>query len=175
MMLAKAMTRPNRATRPLARVALAALFAITALALGAQSAAAQDTGPAACTFLEIKADSGSGGVDSKLSALKSKLEKPPFSAWKHFELVAKHSRKLAHMKAEEVALKAGGKLTALFRQLSKSAGKKDRLSLSLTLDDKRGKRALDSRVHVDAGDYFVIVVGQSDSEGHLLAFTCSAK
>ncbi|ACY17418.1 hypothetical protein Hoch_4929 [Haliangium ochraceum DSM 14365] len=161
---------PRRAVLAGLMLALAAL-----LCTAATPAHAQDARQAQCTFLEIKASSGEGGIDGALSALAGKLKRPPFSSWKSFSLEAKHSQKLALMKAVDVSLKMGGKLGALFRQHNQAPGKKGRLSLSLTLDDKNGKRALDTKVHVDEGDYFVIVVGQSGGEGQLVAFSCNVK
>jgi hypothetical protein len=152
----------------------AALVSVVLLGSGAE-ARAQDAKQASCTFLEIQASSGAGGIDGALKPLAGKLEKPPFSTWKSFSLVARHPQTLPLMKAVDVPLKMGGKLSALFRQHSQSAGKKDRVSLSLALDDKSGKRALDTKVHVDEGDYFVIVTSQSADGGQLLAFSCTAE
>lgn len=162
-------------TRALARALLGAALLGLVLAGWRGEARAQDASQAACEFMEIKASSGGEGVDPALKGLASKLKKPPFSSWKRFELAARHSRTLKLMKAEDVPLKMGGKLGALFRQHSKTSGKKDRLSLSLTLDDKSGKRALDTKVHVDSGDYFLIVVDQSAGSGHILAFSCTVR
>ena len=152
----------------------AAVLSVVLLGFGAE-ARAQDAKQASCTFLEIQASSGGGGIDASLKPLAGKLEKPPFSGWKSFSLVARHPQTLLLMKAVDVPLKMGGKLSALFRQHSQSAGKKDRVSLSLALDDKSGKRALDTKVHVDEGDYFVIVISQSADGGQLLAFSCTAE
>lgn len=152
----------------------AAMLSVVLLGWHAE-AGAQEAKQASCTFLEIQASSGGGGIDGALRPLAGKLEKPPFSAWKSFSLVARHPQILALMKAVDVPLKMGGKLSALFRQHSQSAGKKARVSLSLALDDKSGKRALDTKVHVDEGDYFVIVISQSADGGQLLAFSCTAK
>lgn len=152
----------------------AAVLAVGLLGAHAE-AGAQEAKQAACTFLEIQASAGGGGIDAALKPLAGKLEKPPFSAWKSFSLLARHPQTLALMKAVDVPLKIGGKLSALFRQHSQSPGKKDRLSLSLALDDKSGKRALDTKVHVDEGDYFVIVISQSADGGQLLAFSCTAQ
>ncbi|WP_428262824.1 hypothetical protein [Haliangium sp.] len=149
--------------------------ALIVLVAGMGTAQAQDASQASCSFLEITATSGEGGIDPALAPLATKLGKPPFSAWKSFKLVARHDQTLTRMKVQDIKLSAGGKLGVLFRQHTRAQGKKDRLSLSLTLDDKGGKRALDTKVHVDAGDYFVIVIGQSADKGHLLAFTCTAK
>jgi hypothetical protein len=155
--------------------ALLGAAVLAAVLLGGQvEAGAQEAKQAACTFLEIKASATGAGIDPALKPLAAKLEKPPFSAWKKFSLEARHPQTLVLMKAVDMPLKMGGKLSALFRQHTQAKGKKDRLSLSLTLDDRSGKRALDTKMHVDEGDYFVIVIGQSADGGQLLAFSCTA-
>lgn len=172
-----AMTRAMHSMSPrLYRpVAAAAMLAAVLVLGGSAPAEAQEAKQAACTFLEIKASASGGGIDAALKPLASKLERPPFSAWKSFSLVASHPKTLALMRAEDVPLKTGGKLGALFRQHTRAEGKKGRVSLSLALDDKSGKRALDTKVHVDEGDYFVIVLGQGAEGGQLLAFSCTAQ
>jgi hypothetical protein len=162
-------------SRRLYRPFVAAAMLVAVVAGAGAPAEAQEAKQAACTFLEIKASAGGGGIDGALKPLASKLERPPFSAWKSFSLVASHPKTLALMRAEDVPLKLGGKLNALFRQHTRSQGKKGRVSLSLALDDKSGKRALDTKVHVDEGDYFVIVLGQGAEGGQLLAFSCTAQ
>jgi hypothetical protein len=157
------------------RAIVAAAMLAAVIAGRSAPAEAQEAKQAACTFLEIKASATGSGIDAALKPLANKLEKPPFSSWKSFSLAASHPKTLAHMRAEDVPLKLGGKLNALFRQHTQSAGKKGRVSLSLALDDKSGKRALDTKVHVDEGDYFVIVLGQSADGGQLLAFSCSVR
>jgi hypothetical protein len=157
-------------------VAAAMLAAVIVVVVwGSAPAEAQEAKRAACTFLEIKASAAGSGIDAALKPLAKKLEKPPFSGWNSFSLAASHPKTLAHMRAEDVPLKLGGKLNALFRQHTQPEGKKRRVSLSLALDDKSGKRALDTKVHVDEGDYFVIVLGQSADGGQLLAFSCSVQ
>lgn len=153
------------------------LILALAVLMGAHSSAwAQGASEASCSFIEIKATNEAGGIDPKLAKLEGKLKKPPFSAWKTFSLLAQHSRRLSKMKVESIALELGGKLSAQLREHSKAAGKKDRVSLSLRLDDKQGKRALDSTVNVDAGDYVVIGYPLPDgSSGHLLAMTCKVE
>ena len=152
------------------------MLLVLAVLVGTHSPAqAQKAGAAACSFIEIKATNDAGGIDPKLSKLEGKLKKPPFSAWKTFSSLAQHTRRLNAMKVETIALELGGKLSVQLREHSKVAGKKDRVSLSLTLDDKRGKRALDSTVSVDAGDYVVIGYPLPDGNGHLLAMTCKVE
>lgn len=152
---------------------------LSGAALALTLAAAQTTAHAEaaqidCAFLEIEASNTGEGIDKELQPLTKKLTRPPLSAWKRFKLVAKQDKKLAHMKEQELGLKAGGKLAALYREHSKPEGKKNRFSLSLTLDDKAGKRTLDTKIVVDAGDYFVIALSPSRDKSDLLAVTCKA-
>ena len=146
----------------------AIVFAV-ALAGFTATASAQDPS-AACSFIEIKASNDGTGIDDKLKPLAKKLERPPFSSWKSFQVVATHSKNLTHMKAEEVALTLGGKLAAILR--SRSAGAKARMEVGLTIDNKKGKRALSSKVTVAGGQYFIIAFETTADSGNLLAFTC---
>ncbi len=55
-------------------------------------------------------------------------------------------------------------------------GKKDRLSVSLTLDNKKGKRTLDTKIVLDIGDYFVLALSSpKEDRVDLAAFTCKIK
>ena len=94
---------------------LAALFAWFALGAFGGEAMAEE---ANCTVFEIKATSGEGGIDAELKPITSKLKKPPFSAWKTFKVVKKHSAKAALMKAVSLGLADGGKLGLLYKERS---------------------------------------------------------
>jgi hypothetical protein len=144
----------------------------------ARPAAAQKAAPpaaakddATCEILEIKASNEADEIDPALKPLARKLKKPPFSAWKRFSLLKKHQRVAAKMKAVDVDLVPGGKLSLLYRELS--AGKKPRLRLQFTLDDKTGKRLFNGTVNLDAGDYSLIG-GEplEDDATYILGVTC---
>lgn len=151
--------------------ALAAATALAAAMLAAQPTARADAAEIACSFLEIRASNDSSGIDPKLKPLSKKLTRPPLSSWKSFKLVKQHDRKLASMKAEDIALEVGGKLNVLYRH-TQGSGKTARFSLDLTLDAKNGKRTLDTKVTMDAGDYFAIAYSPTADSGDLLALTC---
>lgn len=170
MMSPSSPRKAGRASRP-ARVAVLGA-ALAMMLLGAQSRAHAEAGELACSFLEIKATNDDSGIDPKLKPLAKKLTRPPLSSWKSFKLVARHDKKLARMKAQDIGLKRGGKLSALYRQHSKPEGKRDRFTLELALDNKSGKRTLDTKIVVDEGDYFVIAHSPKKDSGELLALTC---
>lgn len=143
------------------------------LHLGASEAHA-DAGSAQCTLFEIEAtNDGAPAIDKQLQPLKKKLEKPPFSSWKTFKVLGKHDKALTRMKPTELKLAVGGKLTALYRDFIEAKGKKDRLRMTVTMDDKKGKRALDTTFTVDAGDY-ILIGGQTLPSGatYILAISC---
>jgi hypothetical protein len=65
----------------------------------------------------------------------------------------------------------------LYREHTDGKGKdgktKRRLALTVTMDDKDGKRVVDIKVNVDSEDY--VVVGRSidnGKNGHVLALSC---
>ena len=75
------------------------------------------------------------------------------------------------MKAVDLALVPGGKLSLLFRE--KTAGPRPRLRLSFTLDDKSGKRLFNGTVNLDVGDYSLI--GGESLEGdatYIIGVSC---
>lgn len=152
---------------------LLAIAVVAGVALAAGPARAEGE-TAQCRFIEIRADNSKGGIDGELKPLERKLRKPPFSSWNTFKVLAKHDRALSLMKAENIAL-SEGKAQVLFRERNKTAGKKDRVSLAISVDGKDGKRALDTKVNVDSGDFIVIGRSLPDESGHLLAISCRVK
>jgi hypothetical protein len=131
---------------------------------------AQTEEAASCSFLEIQASNDGKGIDPKLSPLKKKLEKPPFSAWAKFELQKRHDKTLTLMKSEELRVANEARLEAMYREYTK--GKKERFKLRLTLRRKDGKKAMSTDATVDAGDYLVISMPPKDGKSYLLAITC---
>jgi hypothetical protein len=156
---------------PARAVATAGAFAF-AMLIGIGSASAETTS-ATCDFLEIKATStDSPSMDKSLPAqVQKKLKRGPFKAHNNFQLWGKQSIKLAKRKAQRLKLKAG-ELEAMFRSHSKPEGKKDRVNLSLDIDDKNGSRVLETKVNVDAGDFILVGRTISDDVDHIIAVTC---
>jgi hypothetical protein len=148
---------------------------VAALTMTSAEARAQSE-TADCTFIEIKASNTGGGVDKRLEPLQRKLERPPFSSWDTFEMLGRHARTVTRMRAEEVKLRIGGRLTALYRDRVQAKGRRDRLRMTVTMDDKDGKRALDTTFGIDSGKY-LLIGGQALPDGatYVLAISCTVK
>jgi hypothetical protein len=63
----------------------------------------------------------------------------------------------------------------LLREIQRSEGHKVRMGMSLTMDDKAGKRVLETKFSVDAGDYMVFGTNLPNDEGHIFAIACQAQ
>lgn len=150
---------------------LGGVFIVFALALFSNEAWAEDI--AKCSIMEIRASSDGAGIDGALKELEGKLTKPPFSAWKSFKLEKQHQKSAALMKATLVKLHTGGTLTILYRERNDVKGKKPRLRLGLSLDDKAGKRKADMTIRVDSGE-FTLMGRDADKDGSsvILAVRC---
>ncbi len=141
-------------------------------ALTARSAPASADESIDCSFLEIRASSTEGGkLAPELKPLEKKLKRPPFSSWNTFDLLSNSQKSLPALKAQTMKL-TDGQATVLFREANEGK-KKRRLALTVTMDDKDGKRVVDIKVNVDSDDY--VVVGRSidgGKNGHVLALSC---
>jgi hypothetical protein len=162
-------------TRWPARTMIVLGVVAAALAMTRAEARAQAE-QADCTFIEIKASNTGGGVDKRLAPLQRKLARPPFSSWNTFEQLGKHQREVTRMRAEDVKLAIGGRLSALYRDRIQAKGRKDRLRMTVTMDDKSGKRALDTTFGIDSGEY-LLIGGQAlpDDATYVLAISCAVK
>jgi hypothetical protein len=109
-----------------------------------------------CSIYEMAASDGKPEVDPALRPLQKKLKKPPFSSWKTFKLLKKHDQQAVRMKALVLPLVTGSKLALLYRDQITNQGKKVRLRVTFTLDDKNGKRKLNSTLNLDSGDFSLI-------------------
>ena len=145
------------------------LAATILIALAVARPAAADEDSASCHLLEIRASGGGSEIDAALKPLARKLKKPPFSAWSRFALLKQHRRAAVRMKAVDVELVTGGKLSLLFRD----KGGKGRLRLTFTLDDKSGKRLFNGTVNLEGGDYTLIGGEPLDGDAtYILGVTC---
>lgn len=125
-----------------------------------------------CTVLEIEASSTAApSIDVELRPLEKKLKKPPFSSWNTFKRLGTQSAPLELMKATTVTL-VHGKAGLLLREVTTREKKKPRVALGITLDDEDGKRTLDTKVQVDAGDYLVVGRSLRGGKGQLVAVSC---
>jgi hypothetical protein len=169
-------------TRAAGRVLLACA-AIIAKGQGKNAAAATQATPTApatpqqvdCAVYEMAASSGKPAVDPALRPLQKKLKKPPFSSWTTFKLLKKHDQQAVQQKPLLLPLYTGSKLSLLYRDTSATQGKKVRLRLAFTLDDKNGKRKLSSTLNLDSGD-FSLIGGDWDKlaggETYIVAISC---
>jgi hypothetical protein len=162
-----------------ARCAVGASIGLALGLLGGQPAHA-DEPKADCEVHEIQAHNGEGGIDPALKPLARKLQKPPFSGWKSFRLLAKHELALTQKQPAGLGLATGGKMTLLYREKVEAKGKKPRLRLSVNLDDAKGKRTLDATTLVDSGDVWLIggepMAGEKNPDAtYVVAIACALK
>ena len=59
------------------------------------------------------------------------------------------------MRAENITLVPGDKLSLLYRDRSDTKGEKTRLRLSFTVDAKDGTRQSDATIKLDSGDFYM--------------------
>lgn len=126
-----------------------------------------------CSIIEIEASTAAQpSMDAALKPLERKLRKPPFSSWNAFKQLGSQALSLETMKPGTASL-VHGRATLILRDVQPPGAKKSRLSLGISLDDDSGKRVLDSKVNVDAGDYLVVGRSLPANKGHLVALTCT--
>jgi len=156
------------------RLAIAAVATWLVAARGGD-AVAQPSGTADLTVYEIRASNEAGASDPEVTQgeLGKKLKKGPFRAWSRFQKLAKHTNQIVQLKALAVDV-ATGKLSVLYRGRQQTKGKKDRLRMSLTMDDRQGKRTLDTTIELDTGDYF-LVGGQPLGDGATFILAISVR
>ena len=156
--------------RTFVRVLMAGALASAAMIVAVPAARAD--GGVTCAIIEIEAStSDPPAMDSALKPLERKLRKPPFSSWNNFKQLGAHTLALEPMKSGALDL-VHGKASLILREVATGGGKKPRISLGVTLDDETGKRVLDSKLSVDAGDYLVVGRSLPANKGHLVALTC---
>ena len=120
-----------------------------------------------CTFLEVAASKGKTAMDPRLKAIERKLTRGPFKTWSEFKLLSDVQRTLSKKKTEAVALKQGAATGTLVEIVDKSKAR-----LTLTVDNAKGKRVVDTTVTVDAADYVILTNELPNGDGHLVAVTC---
>jgi hypothetical protein len=145
------------------RAGLVASFVVSVL-VAPRLAAADDK--ADCNFIEISATTGKdAAVDPDLKPLEKKLKKPPFSAWNVFHTLSSGAMPLVHLHAQSLPLKQGA-ATILLRDRADK-----RLELTISVDGAEGKRLLDTKQAVNAGEWNLWGYNVND-DGHILALTC---
>lgn len=148
------------------------VIAVLVFGLAAVAAAPLAHADVACSVVEIEATVGDRpSVDPELKALERKLKKPPFSSWNTFKRLGATSLALAPAKVGEAQL-VHGKLGVMLRDVSERGGKRPRLAMGVTLDDAAGRRVVDTKINVDAGDWFMLGRSLPGNKGHLIALNC---
>ena len=158
-------------------MASARLWAVVALLLGAASVAHAETEGARCIVRIIHAiDAGTAGattdvkIDSKIDRLRPYLLKPPFTAWREFVLLDRHSVDLEIKVPQKFPLPNGKTATLTFvEHLPATDGKHHRVRMQLQID---GPHPLDTVFVVHEGGV-VLQAGQRFQNGLLvLATSC---
>jgi hypothetical protein len=143
----------------------AIVFALAVVLLAASRLASADE-KAECSYLEIAASTGKApAIDGELKPLEKKLKKPPFTSWNTFHKLSGGPVALGKQKAESLKL-AQGAASVLLRDRNDK-----RIDISVTIDGADGKRVLDNKQSMSAGDWSVWVHNVKD-DGHILALTC---
>jgi len=121
---------------------------------------------AECEYLEISATNDKApAIDADLKPLEKKLKKPPFSSWNTFHKLAAGHVSLSQLKAETLKLSKGATSLLLRDRAEK------RMELTITIDGADGKRVVDSKQSVNAGEWNIWGHSVGD-DGHILALTC---
>lgn len=126
-----------------------------------------------CDFIEIGATKGKAPakeptIDPKLGPIEKKLKKAPFSTqWTEFKQLSQATKKLDKKKTETIALKQGSATATLVEIVDKS-----KVRITVTIDNAKGKQAVNTTTLLDAGDYVIHAVVLPNEDGHLLAVTC---
>lgn len=142
-------------------------FCLAALALVALGTPAY-AGDADCDYVEIAASNSKDGAafDAELKPLEKKLKKPPFTAWNTFKKLSSGTSSLTKNKAETLKLKQGS-ASIMVRDRSPK-----RVELTVSMDNADGKRILDAKPAVKAGDWLLLVGTNAKDDGHILGLTC---
>ena len=143
-------------------------LALLAAAMVAALAQPAFAGDAECGFIEIaatKADKPS--MDGDLKPLEKKFKKAPFSAWNNFKKLSTGASSLTKNTPAALKLKQGS-ASLMLRDRSEK-----RVELTVTKDDAKGKRVLEAKPKVTAGDWLMLGgPGDTNDDGHILALTC---
>ncbi|MGN6111181.1 MAG: hypothetical protein ACTHU0_39145 [Kofleriaceae bacterium] len=153
--------------RLLLSVALSTTLAGAALA--DEPSPMQEPGPqVTCDFIEIGATKGKPSIDPALRPVEKKLKKAPFSTqWTEFKQLSQTQKRLVKKKTEAIPLKQGSATATLVETVDAS-----KVRLTVTIDNAKGKKAVDNTSVVDAADYVIYTIVLPNEDGHLVAVTC---
>jgi hypothetical protein len=148
------------------RHATLAQLALVVLACAALPRTARADVVADCSFFEITATTApTPAMDPELKPLEKKLKRPPFASWNAFHKLAGGAVHLVQHKAEPLHLLQGA--ASLLLRDRKDA----RIEWTISVDGADGKRVIDTKQNVNAGDWNVVGHNVKD-DGHILALTC---
>lgn len=152
-------------------LSMAISTALSATVLADDAARLPAQAPAAlqvtCDFIEVSAAKGKPSIDPALGPIEKKLKKPPLTQWTKFQQLSQATRKLEKKKTETIALKQGAATATLVEIVDKS-----KVRITITIDNAKGKQAVNQTTLLDAGDYVIHVVVLPNDDGHLVAVTC---
>jgi hypothetical protein len=150
------------------RSPLALATFLVLLAAGAP-AYAQDA--ATCEVVEVIAsNTDKPSIDPDLGDLKKKLSKGPFAGYNTFKKSARLSKRLEGMKEADFDTPRG-KTSLILRGLDKGK-KRARISLGIEVAAEDGKRYVETRTSVDAGDFLLFGYTPSEKETVITAIGC---
>lgn len=150
---------------------LFALF-LPSTVLGAGLRLAQAGSVADCVAREILASNDGKGIDPKLAHLRSHFERPPFSGWNSFQLLAERSIKAQQSSAASAPLLPPGKLTLKLHDKVVARGK-SRIRIDVKIDYKKRKNLVSTLLVFDGGKTLFPVAGMPYKKGtYVLALAC---
>lgn len=153
------------------RHGIVVLTALVTFVATAAPAAAQDP-PVTCEVVEIIASStDKPSIDPALGDLKKKLTKGPFAGFNTFKKSARLSRPLEPMKEVEFDTPRG-ETSLILRDVTRPAKKRARISLGIDVADEKGKRYVETKSSVDAGDFLLFGFTANEKETVITAIGC---
>jgi len=149
-----------------------ALALLIAMALVGTAAPARADDKTTCEVVEIEASaSEKPSIDPDLKDLEKKLKKGPFSAYNKFVKSARVSKTMEVMVSQSFDTPKG-EVDLIVREISKAKKKRTRLSLGIQLETESGKRYIDTKMTVDAGDFLLFARTVSDKQSIITAVGC---
>ncbi len=135
------------------------------------NAAAMPDENARCMLRVVHAQPHEGGVDPRLSTLRGKFERPPFTQWKSFHQLSAQEQELKPGGSVEYIIPGGRKATVVYAEHAMNARGRHVVRGSLHLEGARST----SRVmfSVDEGGTFTIA-GSKHEDG-ILIYSLSCK
>jgi len=151
------------------RLWLASWLAIPVIAVAGPRPVQAGNDGAECSYIEVAATkSDKPSIDPELKPLEKKLEKGPLSAWNTFKKLSNGAVTLGKNKPETMKLKQGA-ASMMLRDRSAQ-----RVELTVTMDNAKGKRVLEAKPAFKTGDWLILGEPGDDKDdtGHVLALTC---